>query len=518
MTKEHAVARRVALGTATNVIGQAVVLITLLAAAPIIVHAVGATDFGVWVVVGSVASFALLLDLGISSGLVKYVAQHAALGEIQEAAAMVAAATWLYCLLGATVLAGGLLVAFALPELVALHGAFARLLPPLASLTAVDVAISIVAVTPLAVLRGLQRFPAVNLVNGAGAVTGLLLTIIVLVAGAGIVGVAAVGAFNSALTYLASMVLARRIARGYLSGRPHRDRERARRLLRFSRSIAAIQVAIRLQSRADAVIIGVALPVRFVTPYNFAQRLATGTSIAGDQFGRVLLPLATEMGSGQDPAVLRRLFLAAIRLSLGIALGVGLPIAILGGHILSLWVGPQYAAYGIVVLLLAVAAIIDLPSGPAGYVLQSIERHQPVAWMAVGGGLANVGISIALVGRYGINGVAAGTLIATAVEITLFVIPYAARVLGVSAREFMAEVIAPLFLPAVVLGGILVGGDSLLALGSALYLALVIGAGLLVYTATYIAVGARAAERSAYRAATAAVLRLPGRMRGARPS
>jgi O-antigen/teichoic acid export membrane protein len=224
------------------------------------------------------------------------------------------------------------------------------------------------------------------------------------------------------------------------------------------------------------------------------------------------------MGSRQDPVVLRRLFLTASRLSLAIALGVGLPIALLGGHILGVWVGARYGAYGTVVLLLAVAAIIDLPSGPAGYVLQSIERHEPVAWMAIGGGLANVGISIALVGRYGINGVAAGTLIATAVEITLFVIPYAAHALGISAREFVAEVIAPLVLPAVVLSAVLVGGDSFLMLGSALYLGLVIAAGLLAYTVTYVALGARAAERSAYRAATTAVLRLPARIRGARSS
>ena len=516
MTQQHAVARRVAVGTATNIIGQAVVIATLLALAPIIVHAVGATDYGVWVLVGSVASFAFLLELGISSALVKYVAQHTAAGDVQEAAAMVAAATWLYGLLGTMILTGGLLVAFGLPELVALHGAVARLIRPLAALTALDVAISVVAVAPMAVLRGLQRFPIINAVNAAGAITGLLLTVIALLAGAGIVGVAAVGAFNSALTYAASMILGWRIAPGYLNRAPRRDRVRVRRLFRFSRSIAAIQVAGQLQNRVDAVIIAAALPIRLVTPYNFAQRLAVGTSIAGDQFGGVLLPLATEMGSRGDPYVLRRLFLTAVRLTLAIALGVGLPLAILGGQILGIWVGQQYAGYGAVVMLLATAAIIDLPARPAGFVLQSIERHEPVAWMAIGGGLANVGISIALVGSYGINGVAAGTLIATTAEIALFVLPYAARVLGVSVREIVAEVITPLLVPALILSAILVVGGSVLAVRSVLPLALVILGGILAYGVAYVMLGARASERSAYRAAAAALLRIPGRIRAAR--
>lgn len=516
MSEHHAVARRVAVGTATNVIGQAVVILTLLALAPIVVHAVGATDYGVWVLVGSVASFAFLLELGISAALVKFVAEHAARGEDEEGARMVAAATWLYAVLGATILGAGLIVAFALPEIVSLHGAFARLVRPLAAITALDVAVSVVAIAPLAVLRGLQRFPMVNAVNGAGAITGLVLTVIVLLAGAGIIGVAAVGAANSLLTYLTSLVLAHRIAPAYVARRPHRDRARVRRLVRFSRSIAAIQVAIRLQTRVDVLIIAAALPVRLVTPYSFAQRLAVGTDIAADQFGSVLLPLATEMGSRSDPAVLRRLFLAATRLSLAIAVGIGLPVAILGSQILGLWVGPRYAAYGAVVALLAAAAIIDVPSGPASYVLQSIERHEPVAWMAIGSGLVNLGLSIALVGPYGIDGVAAGTLIATTLETTLFVVPYAARVLGVSARELSVEVIGPLLVPALVLSGILVAGRSILPVGSALPLALVVAVGVLAYGLAYVTVGARDSERSAYRAAGAALLRVAGRMRAAR--
>src|SRR5207253_6832931 len=108
MMPEHSIARRVAVGTATNVAGQALVVLSALALAPIIVHAVGATDYGVWVLIGSIASFGFLFELGISAALVKYVAEHAARGEVEEAARMVGVATWLYAVLGASVTAAGL--------------------------------------------------------------------------------------------------------------------------------------------------------------------------------------------------------------------------------------------------------------------------------------------------------------------------------------------------------------------------------------------------------------------------
>jgi O-antigen/teichoic acid export membrane protein len=510
MTGQHGVARRVAVGTATNVVGQAVVVLSSIALAPVIVHAVGATAYGVWVLIGAVASFGFLVELGISAALVKYVAEHAARGEVDEAARMVGAATWLYALLGASVASAGLLLALALVDL---HGAAGRLVRPLALLTAVDVGISVLAIAPMAVLKGLQRFPVVNAITGAGALTSVALTVTALATGAGIVGVAAVGALNSALTYAASLLTARRLVPEYVAVPVRRDPGRTRRLLRFSGSVAVIQVASRMQTRLDAVVIAAALPVRLITPYNFAQRLAAGTWIASDQFGKVLLPLATEVNATREPAALGALYLTATRLTLWIAIGAGLPLALLGGPILELWVGKSFSDYGAVVALLAAAAVVDVPSNPAAYALQSIERHGPIAWMALGSGVANVALSIALVGPYGINGVAAATLIASAVEITVFVVPYAARTLDVSLREIAAEVVVRLAAPTAALAALLVGGAAVLPVTSVPRLAIVVGVALAGYVLVYVTTGAGASERAAYRSGAYATIRLGRRLR-----
>jgi O-antigen/teichoic acid export membrane protein len=513
MTGQHGVARRVAVGTATNVAGQAVVTLSLIALAPIILHAVGATAYGVWVLVGSVASFGFLVELGISAALVKYVAEHAARREVEEAARMVGAATWLFAVLGASVAGAGLLLALALPALVDLHGAVGRLLRPLAWLTALDVGISVVAIAPMAVLKGLQRFPVVNAITGAGALASVALTVTALAIGAGIIGVAAVGALNSALTYAASLLVVRRLVPEYVAIPVRRDVGRVRRLLRFSRSVAVIQVASRMQTRLDVVVIAAALPVRLIAPYNFAQRLAAGTWIATDQFGKVLLPLATEVRATREPAALRALYLTATRLTLAIAIGAGLPLALLGGPILELWVGKSFSDYGAVVALLTLAAIVDVPSNPAAYALQSIERHGPIAWMALGSAVVNVLLSIALVGPYGINGVGAATLIASAVEVMVFVVPYAARTLGVALREVAFEVVVRLAAPTAVLAALLVGGAAVLPVTSLLRLAIVVGVALAGYLTVYVTIGAGASERAAYRSGASATMLVGKRLR-----
>jgi O-antigen/teichoic acid export membrane protein len=366
------------------------------------------------------------------------------------------------------------------------------------------------------VLKGLQRFPLSNAITGGGAVLGAVLAVAALAAGLGIVGAAAAAALNSVLTYAVALAVTHRVIPAYMAVPMRRDSGRVRRLIRFSRSVGVVQVAVHMQTRLDAIVIAAALPVRLVTPYSFAQRLASGTEIATDQFAKVLLPFATEVSATREPGALKGLYVTATRLTLAIALGVGLPLALLGGPILELWVGGAYAGYGPLVAILVCAAIVDLPTYPAAALLQSIERHGPIAWMALGTGVLNLGLSIAFVGPYGLEGVATATLLASAVEITAFVIPYAARVFGVSWREFASEVVLPLVLPAAVLAGLVIAGAAILPVTSLLRLAVVAGVAVTGYVFTYARFGASPHERSVYRAALTAVIDLAAGLRGRR--
>jgi O-antigen/teichoic acid export membrane protein len=330
--------------------------------------------------------------------------------------------------------------------------------------------------------------------------------------------VAAANVVATVITYVASVVVARRFAPGFLPVVVSPDWARARRLVRFSRSVAMVQVAIGLQSRLDTVIIGVALPVRLVAPYNFGMTLANGIGAVTDQFAKVVLPLAAHIGASNEPSALRRLFLTSTRLTMAITFAIGVPVAVLGGPILGIWVGKGFSGYGGVVALLALAAMVDLPSYPAAAVLQGIERHGPIAWMALASGVVNLGLSIALVGRFGIEGVAAATLTASAVEITLLVVPYAARVLGVSLQEFCSAVVLPLAPALVLLTGGLFAGNAILPVNSFPRLILVAGIPVIIYGLVYATLGASSTERDAYRSAVAAALRLPSTIRARRSS
>jgi len=397
--------------------------------------------------------------------------------------------------------------------LLGLDGHAAYLARALGSLAAVGLGVAMLGMAPLSVLKGLQRFPTVNTVDVTVVLVSVALTVVAVKLGGDIVVVSAVWTLAAGLNAMSYRVIAWRRFPEYMGGPGGRDPDRIRRLWRFSRSVAAVQVAVNMQSRLDAVVVAGALPVSQVTPYSFAQRLADGTRLATDQFGKVLLPLASQVSATLDRAAVRELYLTSTRLTLCIALGVGLPVALLGGPILEIWVGDEFAGHGALVAILTCAAIVDLPSYPAAAVLQSLERHGPIAWMALGSGVANIALSVALVGPWGLEGVATGTLVAGAVEICVFVVPYAGRTLGVSPRAFLSATVIPLLAPSVALAALLLAGHAVIGVDSLLTLLLVVAPSVTVYALLYARLGASQRELGVYRAAASAAFRRPGRVR-----
>ena len=230
---------------------------------------------------------------------------------------------------------------------------------------------------------------------------------------------------------------------------------RVRRLVRFSRSIAVVQIAVNMQSRFDAIVIAAFLPVREVTPTASPSGSRTARGSRRTSSGRfccrwpqrwVPLP-ATRRGARAVPDL--------DRLTLAIALGVGLLVALLGGLILEIWVGTSFrlrhARRDPRLCGDSRPALVSGGRRPPEFECHGLDRV-----MATGSAEANVGLLIALVEPWGVEGVATGTLVASAVEILVFVVPYAARVLGYrrgsSCRTCFRRGAVRL-LPSVLLGG-----------------------------------------------------------------
>jgi O-antigen/teichoic acid export membrane protein len=414
--KDAVIRRHVLRSTASNYGAKLITLATWFFLTPFILHQLGPTGYGLWAVVGSAVAYGTLLNFGISGAVIKYVAEHRARGENQHAHNLIATSLCLYSVLGVVAIAISLLIAPIFPDFFNVPPEDRDTAIWLVRLMGLGIGISIPCATATAVLWGLQRFHFSNLVTVLGTILSAVATVAVLLLGGGVLGMVAVSIAVTLIMQPITIWFIYRIAPELRFGWRGGKRSLIRKVMTFSWPLFVMDVGDRFQTKSDEIVIGAFLQMNAVTPYAIARRLSELAQILTDQFMRVLVPLASELHAENDHVRLRAVYVIGTRLTLAIFVPIACMLVILAQPILTMWVGEAYADYAHLVIILTLASLIDTSQWPAGSVLQAMARHRPLAILSVGTGLTNVALSILLVPKFGLTGVAIGTLVPTTVQ------------------------------------------------------------------------------------------------------
>src|SRR5580700_4724377 len=153
---------------------------------PFIVHRLGDTAFGLWILIFSITGYYGLFDLGIRSSIVRYVAKFSATNEQEELNRLVNTAMFSYTGIGVVAMAITLIAAYYINSIFRIPAEFlvtARWLLLMAG-TAVSLGF------PLGIfggiLEGLQRFYLLNFTTMSSTLIRVLLIVFALKHGRGL--------------------------------------------------------------------------------------------------------------------------------------------------------------------------------------------------------------------------------------------------------------------------------------------------------------------------------------------
>jgi O-antigen/teichoic acid export membrane protein len=404
---------------------------------PYIVHTLGDTAYGVWVLVGSLVGYLGLLDLGTRGAVTKYVATYHAARRHEDAGRIASTALLLFGGLGlVTVVASGALAllvnhAFHVPaELVGV----ARTVILLSGL---NVAVSLVSGVFGGIVVARQRFDALNAVNIAVTLVQTLAIVVALQAGTGLVGLALVQLAVSLLRGGAGAWLSWRIYPELpLRGRAWSLTD-LRTIVSFGLSAAAIHVAGAIINYSDALVIGAFLPVAMVTFFAIASMMTDQIRVVIAGISQPLTPMVGALEGGHRSGDIGAVFLQGARFATLTVLPMVLTLEIRGSSFIGIWMGPAYAApVGAVLTVLAVAVWAVAGFQVATATMIGINRHRGLIPVFAVEAIVNVFLSIILLSRFGIVGVAWGTVLPRLI-VSLVVGPlYARRQVGVPLRTY----------------------------------------------------------------------------------
>lgn len=437
--------RRIAMSAAANYAGKFVTVCISFILTPFILRYIGPAEYGLWILVGSIAGYASLLDLGVANAVVKFIAEYHARHDLSGAAPLISTALAFYLAVGLIGIGlsaiGAVFAGYWLQDAVSANTGL------VVFLIGINVALYLPGSAATAVLRGLQRFDIVNLLNTGGAILSAVAIVILLRAGGGLLTLVSIYLVAFLLSQVAALIVVRKLAPELNFGSIRPSASLLRPILSFSMSMFVVQVAGRLQMKSAEVVIGSMSTLKAVTPYAIAGRLSELPQIATDQFLQVILPAASAANATNDSDRLKRLFVTSTRITLAVAIPIGAALILLAPVILAAWVGPEYAFASTIAVVLTASSVINTSVWPAASILQAMSRHRVLALAALANGILNIGLSIFLFPYLGLVGVALGTLIPTVAECIFFVWPYAVRSLHIPWKHVLAESIVPAVAP-----------------------------------------------------------------------
>jgi O-antigen/teichoic acid export membrane protein len=487
----------VARNVSTRYLAIAAEMIVGLLVLPFNVAHLGKSAYGLWMLTASITAYFSVLDLGYSGAIVKFVAQYRARRDVRALNEVLSTTFYLFATFGVVTYLVAIIVAAYLDRIFHLTPDQVHLGRVVLLVISINVATGMACSVFGGVINGFQRYDLNNIVGTASTVISAIVNVLVLRAGYGLVELVVATTFVRMLTYSVYRANAYRVFPGLRLRLKSFSRVRLREVTMFSVYMALIDWANKLNYSVDALVIGAFLNTSAVAVWSVGQRLAETSQRLTNQLNDVLFPTVVDNDASSRLARLQAIFLVGTRLSLATVVPIGGALILMADPLVQAWVGPDFAGSAIVVQFLALTVIIRVGNATASTVLKGAGRHRLLSFCNVVTALVNLSLSVAMVRRFGLTGVALGTLAPVTVAATFVVFPAACRRVQLPGRRALVEAVWPAVWPAAAMAAYVVAtrpliGQSLVAVGAEMI------AAVCVYAITFLMFGISAAERRFY--------------------
>lgn len=423
-------------------------IVVLMHLTPFVIDELGADVNGVWVTIVSSTLILKLLILGVPMATVRYLA--AAVARKDTAAANRALSTCLaMCVaLGAGAALVGAFLYFGFERVLLESDRFDNLSPEvlesarLAFIVLVgQVAIGFAARLPYGLFDAHHDFVPRNVVMLGELAMRYVLTLILLSYEASLVLLASVQVASMLTEFGVALYLTRRRYPELVFSLRAFDRTLIRGVLSFSIFAMLLNLGALFAFRIDALVVGANIGPTAVTHYDIGNKFWEPLTEFLIGIGVVVMPRATQLSTQGKDADLRALFLQWSKIALSLVLCVTLYLIVLGPEFLAWWVGPQFQGdAGLVLQVIMASAIVFLPArGVALPILMGLGKPKAPALAFLAMSLTNLGLSLALVDRLGLLGVALGTALPN-LAFAAYVVLLCARELDVRPGEWLSYV------------------------------------------------------------------------------
>jgi O-antigen/teichoic acid export membrane protein len=380
----------------SGIIATAVNTLVLAVSYPVYLHFLGYENYGLWLILATVLTFAQLGNLGIDQAIMKLVSEEHSRNDIEGMQRYVTTALALLCISGTVALVVILVLKNQIIAAFNLNAENARmvswLLPYIGSLSIYGLVIHALN----AILSGLGRMDLANYIQSAGRVVAVIVATVLLCSGRGIESLLIGNTFSYASVHIVSLICIRRIANIQLLQIKNLDAQRGKRILHFGGTVFGGSVISMLLSPFNKLMLSRYAGVSTVPVYEIAFNGSMQIRALLESGLRALMPEVSRIAAnvtGPVYATISRINRRAMRLIFFFGIPVYGILAIFSPLLFRVWLGDRFVetlpgAFRIMLI----GTFLSLLCVPAYYTLMGLGRVRHCFLSHVIQGIVNAGI------------------------------------------------------------------------------------------------------------------------------
>lgn len=403
--------------------------------------------------VGSFSGYLGLFDFGIGFAVVRFVARYQKMGDVRSRNEIIATAFYVAMILALLVMAVTVFIMLNAASYFDIPSDLIASTQGVILLIGLSIAIGFpLSIFSEALAGGLYRFDLFNIISFLMAIFRTVLTVILLESGSGLTGLGVAALSASIIGYLWRLRMLRKLLPD-LSIRPRLVSRRViQKIGNYSFFSFILVLSGRIAFYSDSFIVGFFKGIEAVAVFGIASKLVEYLRQLTFTLTRLFSPVASRLDPDTDKQELKRIFFDGSRLNLLFSLPLSLILYFWGGALIRIWVGSDFSYSVVILQVLLIGHLASFTQAISGEILLGVGRHQTFALFSIAGAIVNIILSIILVKKIGLLGVAWGTTLPL-ILISIIYLPVAAiRLVETTLGYYLREAILPAVLSSLVPG------------------------------------------------------------------
>ena len=410
---------------------------------PIMLKNIGQSAYGVWAILYAVFGYFMMLDIGFNTAIAKYTAEHLALDKKETLNRIVSSVFMVLLGIGFLIVLICIGVAplfvkyFKIPADLHHETKIAFLI------MGINTAFVLISGLYANIIYGLQRVDIWQKYCTIQIATNALLIMFLLHMGTGLIGISISYVLSTLLVFILYIYFLRVNNYGIVVKPSFFDLKTLKEISPYSVRTFILASCGRILYYTDYIVIGFFLGAASVAPYEITYKLCFYATFIFSPISTSVFPQFSSLYSTGNYEALGRLYLRIAKLSLAIMMPVGIFLILFGSSFIKLWVGGENFAGSNVLMVLVLMAFMHALGTPSGLLLQGIGKNVGLIYMIILDAILNLTLSVILIQKMGILGVALGTLIAH-LATTFWICPLlVCKHIKVSIKQYIIKGVVP---------------------------------------------------------------------------